>query len=121
MMLSGVQGVLQILQHVERHLQRHQLEAQLSTDEASYRATYDVRLVSLACRMLLPARLMDGCFQQPHCIAFKCAYRKTGILYVEVRFVIPATDCRPLRCSASMTPARVGLQPVSLAVNAPQG
>ena len=55
MMLSGVQGVVQILQHVERHLQRHQLEAQLNTDEASYRATYDVRPPTSACRMLLQA------------------------------------------------------------------
>ena len=49
---------MQILQHVERHLQRNQLEAQLSTDEASYRATYDVRPRLSACSVLLQAPFM---------------------------------------------------------------
>ena len=56
--VTGAQGVVQILQHLERHLQRHQLEAQLSTDEASYRVTYDVRPQLSACSMLLQAPFM---------------------------------------------------------------
>ena len=97
--VSVVQGVVQILHHVERHLQRNQLEAQLSADEASYRATYDVRRPVSRCSVSLHTSLMVQGYGSP--TAWRPAVLKatqTSWVWGEVRLFNCRLQNVVLRC-----------------------